>query len=89
MAFITVLTAFLLGVQHETDSVENKPASSLVVSLGFVYAKTVQRQTVIRFAYALSLHKQWPINRPKYKILCWAPLSNTIQITFLCYSAKC
>ena len=27
-------TAFLFGVQHTRDSVENRPASSLVVSLG-------------------------------------------------------
>ena len=29
-----VFTAFLLGAQHIRDSVENKPASLLVVSLG-------------------------------------------------------
>ena len=29
-----VFTASLLGAQHIRDSVENKPASSLVVSLG-------------------------------------------------------
>ena len=29
-----VFTAFLLGAQHNRDSVENKPASLLVVSLG-------------------------------------------------------
>ena len=31
-----VFTAFLLGAQHIRDSVENKPASLLVVSLGKV-----------------------------------------------------
>ena len=31
-----VFTAFLLGAQHIKDSVENKPASLLVVSLGKV-----------------------------------------------------
>ena len=29
-----VFTTFLLGAQHESDSVENKPASLVVVSLG-------------------------------------------------------
>ena len=29
-----IFTAFLFGVQHTRDSVENKPESSLVVSLG-------------------------------------------------------
>ena len=31
-----VFTAFLLGAQHRRDSVENKPASLVVVSLGKV-----------------------------------------------------
>ena len=29
-----IFTAFLLGAQHIRDSVENKPASLLIVSLG-------------------------------------------------------
>ena len=34
MAIKLVFTAFLLDAQHYTDSVENKPASLLVVPLG-------------------------------------------------------
>ena len=34
MTLILVFTAFLLDVQHLRDSVENKPASLLVVPLG-------------------------------------------------------
>jgi len=60
MVFITVFTASLLGVQHERVSVEDKPASSLVVSL---------------IGSCLCKDRQWLglmglQNRPKYKILC-------------------
>ena len=33
---MVLFTAFLLDVEHEWDSVENKPASGIVVSLGKV-----------------------------------------------------
>ena len=39
-----IFSAFLLGAQHERDSVENKPASSLAVSLG----KTLLGQDTLR-----------------------------------------
>jgi len=69
MVVITEFTASLLSVQHEKDSVKNKPASSLVVSLGLF----VERQTVVRF-------NEPTISAKNIKYCASTPLSNAIQI---------